>query len=136
MKRSLLVWILCVVVADVAVTLFVIFRYMASRGTDRTPGAAATIDKATTVLPNLGALRRFSETMHPRIGELLRSSWSGDPAALPSVLATALDEAEREARNQGLTLGRDVLKKLVEASVAKHGIAHGAVLREALKQVA
>jgi len=133
MKRSVLVWILCVVVADIAVTLFVVLRYMASRGTDVSP---VTIAKAAAQLPNLAALRKLTDEIHPRIGELMRSSWSGDPMALPGVLAQALDETERAAREQGLTLDRRVLKKLVESSVAKHGIAHGAMLREALKQVA
>lgn len=133
MKRSLLVWILCVVVADIAVTLFVVLRYMASRGTDVAP---ASIARAATQLPNLAALRKLTEDIHPRIGEIMRSSWSGEPTALPGVLAQALAETERAAREQGLTLDRHVLKKLVEASVAKHGIARGAVLREALKQVA
>lgn len=138
MSKNLMVWIACVVAADLVVTLFFIARYLAKQKANLalSGGAPAAIGGAAAAMPSFLALRKFTDAIHPRLGELVRSSWSGDADALPPVLTMALDEAEREARSQGLTLDRDILKKVVEVSLAKHHVMKGAVLREALQKVA
>ncbi len=137
MSKNLWVWMACVVAADVVVTAFLIARYLARQRANATAGGAPmAIGAASGALPSFLALRKFTDAIHPRIGELVRSSWSGDPDSLPTVLAMALDEAQREAQAQGLVLDRDLLKKVVELSVAKHHVTKGAVLREALEKVA
>ena len=138
MSKNLFVWIACVVAADIVVTLFFIARYLAKQKANLAGygGAAGTIAGASAAIPSFLALRKFTDAIHPRIGGLVRSSWSGDADSLPSVLTMALDEAQREAQAQGLALDRDVLKKVVEVSLAKHHVTKGAVLREALQKVA
>ena len=137
MPKDMMAWVACVVVADVVVTLFLIRRYLArQKALLGASGAPAAIGGAAAAIPSFLALRKFSDAIHPRIGEIMRSSWSGDADSLPTVLTMALDEAQREAQAQGLALDRDVLKKVVEMSVAKHHLAQGAVLREALQKVA
>ena len=137
MPKNLMAWIACVVVADLVVTLFFIRRYLARQKANAgVAGAPAAIGGAAMAIPSFLALRKFSDAIHPRIGELVRSSWSGDADSLPSVLTMALDEAQREAQARGLPLDRDILKKVVEMSVAKHHVTKGAVLREALQKVA
>jgi hypothetical protein len=144
MSKDLMTWIAWVVVADIVVTLFFIRRFLAKQKASAAgagaPGASgnapAAIGGATAAIPSIVALRKFSDAIHPRIGEIVRSSWNGDADALPSVLAMALAETEREARNQGLALDRDLLKKVVELSVSKHHVTKSDVLREALQKVA
>lgn len=137
MPKDMMAWVACVVVADVVVTLFFVRRYLAKqRALAGASGAPAAIGRAAAAIPSFLALRKFTDAIHPRIGELMRSSWSGDADQLPSVLTMALDEAQREAQAQGLVLDRDLLKKVVEVSVSKHHLTKGAVLREALQKVA
>ena len=101
-----------------------------------TLGAPAAIGGAPAAIPSFLALRKFSDVIHPRLGEMVRANWSGDADSLPTVLTMALEETEREARSQGLSLDRDLLKKVVELSLSKHHVTKGAVLHEALKKVA
>jgi hypothetical protein len=125
-------WIIAFVVVDLVVTALVVRHILVKR-------AAAGGNPATeegVAIPDLGRLREFTDAIHPRIGEIVRANWSGDPMSLPGVLGLALAEADREARSRNLPLDRDILKKLVESSLAKHGVAKGSQLREALKQVA
>lgn len=137
MPKDMMAWVACVVVADVVVTLFFIRRYLAKqKALAATSGAPAAIGGSAAAIPSFLTLRKFTDAIHPRIGEIVRSSWSGDADSLPTVLTMALDEAQREAQARGLPLDRDVLKKVVELSVAKHHVTQGAVLREALQKVA
>ncbi len=130
---SLMPWIVVFVVFDMVVTVLVIRHVLARRAA---AGDAAREGNARGALPDLRRIAGFTEAIHPRLGEIVRAHWSGDPMSLPGVLGIALDEAAREARERGLELDRDTLKRLVEASLAKHRVAKGGALREALKQVA
>ena len=137
MPKNLMVWIACVVAADLVVTLFFIARYLAKQKANAGGlGAPAAIGGAPAAIPSFLALRKFSDVIHPRLGEMVRANWSGDADSLPTVLTMALEETEREARSQGLSLDRDLLKKVVELSLSKHHVTKGAVLHEALKKVA
>lgn len=143
MSKNLAAWIACVVVADVIVTLFFIRRFLARQkanagvaGVAGVAGAPAAIGGAANAIPSFVALRKFSDAIHPRLGEMVRANWSGDADSLPTVLTMALNETEREARNFGLNLDRDLLKKVVELSLSKHHVTKSAVLHEALQKVA
>ena len=129
----MLPWIIAFVAIDLAVTVLVVRRLLARRAAVLTLAADS---RAPAALPSFGRLREFTAAMHPRIGEIVRANWSGDADALPTVLTQALDEVEHESRNFGLALDRDILKKLVEASLAQGGVTAGSQLREALKKVA
>jgi len=127
-------WIIAFVVFDIVVTALVL-RHLLQKRAERTTAAGLVTDEGV-VIPDWRKLKTFTDAIHPRIGEIVRANWSGDDMSLPGVLAMALDEAEREARNHGLELDRDILKQLVESSLARHGVVKGSRLREALKQVA
>jgi hypothetical protein len=127
-------WIIAFVVVDLVVTALVVRHILVKRAA-AAAGGNLTRDEGAAI-PDLGRLREFTDAIHPRIGEIVRANWSGDSMSLPGVLGLALEEADREARSRNLPLERDILKKLVESSLAKHGVARGAQLREALKQVA
>lgn len=135
--KPMLPYLIAFIVLDVVVTAVVLRRAFAKQNArwakekeEKSAGAPAA------TLPNWGALKSFTDDLHPRIGELVRMNWSGDSMSLPGVLAQALDLAERESRTRGLDLDRETLKKLVETSLALHHVAKGGVIREALKQVA
>jgi len=128
LPKPMWIWVALAVAVDLVVTWVVVSRALAKKR-----AAAAAVPAS---MPNLGVVWKFAKAMHPRIGEIVRTNWSGDATALPGVLAMAVDEADREARAQGLTLDRVVLKDLVQASVAKHGVARRAMVLEALKRVA
>lgn len=140
MSKNLAAWIACVVVADVIVTLFFIRRFLARQKANASmagvAAAPAAIGGGAAAIPSFVALRKFSDAIHPRLGEMVRANWSGDADSLPTVLTMALNETEREARNFGLNLDRDILKKVVELSLSKHHVTKSAVLHEALQKVA
>jgi hypothetical protein len=110
------------------VTALVLRRVITRRIENAAGVPAGTLD--------LSKIREFTETIHPRIGEYVRTNWSGQTEALPGVLAVILDQVEATAREKGLTFDRDTLKRLIETSLARHGVAKSGQIREALKQVA
>ena len=89
-----------------------------------------------TTLDQLRALGDFSRQEHDKIGEYMRANWSGFAEQLPSVITSLLELVDRDAKDKGLTLGRDVLKSMVANSLKAHKIGKGRELGEALKQVA
>ena len=89
-----------------------------------------------TTLDQLRALGDFARQEHDKIGEFMRANWSGFAEQLPSVLTSLLDVVDRDAKDKGLTLGRDALKSMVASSLKAHKIGKGRELGEALKQVA
>ena len=131
MPKSILVWVLCVVAADIVVTTFVALRYVAKRRSAQGGSPAGS-----GAPPDLRVLSKFSEAMQPRIAEIVRANWNGDPDGLAPALSMAIEACEREARGQGLALDHDVFRKLIEMSVERNGIARGTTLREALKRAA
>ena len=125
-------WILVVIAVDIIVTALVLRRILARRAANRTAPTAP----AAPGLFDIRKLRAFTDEIHPRIGEYVRANWSGQPESLPGVLSAVLDDVSATANRMGLALDRDVLKRVVESSLAKHGAAKSDVVREALKQVA
>lgn len=91
---------------------------------------------APTTLEQLRALGDFARGEHDKIGEYMRASWSGFAEQLPSVITSLLEVLERDAKDKGLTLDRDVLKSMLASSLRAHKIGKGRELAEALKQVA
>jgi len=122
------VYLVLFVIFDILVTALILRHLLAKR--------AAAGDGAAAALLDIGKLSQFTQAIHPRVGEMVRANWSGDPAALPQVLSRVLDEVEREARSRGLTDDRGVLKRVIEYSLAKHRLARSGEVREALRQVA
>jgi len=132
--NPLLLFIVVFAVVDLAVTTIIIRKLLARKAAGQPIPFLQAASRPS--LSDVRGLREFTDAIHPRLGELVRSNWSGDEASLVTVLPMALDEADREAKSRGLTLDRIVLKKLVEASLARHRIAHGSQIREALQRVA
>ena len=120
-------WILAFVAVDVVVGLVIIRRVLQRRGASRTGPVIAGLD--------LKALREFTDTVQPRVGEYVRTNWSGVPSDLPGVLGHLLDDLERDAKERGLPLNRYVLKQLIERSLHSLDIGRAEV-REALQQIA
>lgn len=126
MNRTLVFGIAAFVVVDLLVTARVLRRFFKKRMAQA--GLPPTLD--------LHRLREFTDVVHPRVGEYLNANWDRRPETLPGVLSALLEQIAGVAREQKLELDRDVLKRLLQISVAKHQIARSGVLREALKQVA
>ena len=120
-------WVIGFIVLDIVVTLAVV-AFVVKR---RESGGSIMIAGL-----NLSAIREYTDVIHPRIGEYVRSNWSGIPEQLPRVLETLLEEMDREARSHGLELDRDTQKQVLRASLASHKVATGKSLDEALAHVA
>lgn len=119
-------WIAILIAVDAVVTavvLWLVFR--------RTTAAAAVPTGFDIPL-----LWRFADETHARIGEYVRSHYSGSPETLPAVLSGLLTELEGEARSRNLPLSREMLKVLMIRSLTAHALAEPAVLRSALSRVA
>ncbi len=121
-------WIALFVGVDVVITVIVLRRNRAAR-------AKAAQDPGPVVL-DLGRLRGFADAIHPRIGDYVRTNWSGEADALPGVLAEVVAQAAAEAHARGLDLDRKVIKRVVEHSIATHRLARSEVVREAMTRVA
>jgi hypothetical protein len=120
-------WILAFAAVNTIVGFIIIARVL-----QRTRGGASGPVIAGL---DLAALREFTDTVHTRVCEYVRSNWSGVPSDLPGVLGHLLDDLERDAKDRGLPLNRAVLKQMIQTSL--HSIDIGrAEVREALKQVA
>ena len=114
-----------------------VIMFVRHRRTMASPVTEAESEMASIVsLSHVRALVSFAGEQHERIGEHMRTNWSGIPDQLPAVLRPLLDEIEVEARAQDLPTDREALKSMLAASLRKHGIGKGGVLGEALKQVA
>jgi|SRR5580765_439031 len=120
-------WILAVVAVDVVVGLLIIRRVLQRRRAGGGGPVIAGLD--------LRALREFADTVRPRVGEYVRTNWSGVPSDLPGVLGHLLDDLERDVKERGLPLNRGILKQLIERSLHSLDIGRTEV-REALKQIA
>ena len=120
-------WVIGFILLDIIVTLAVVSFVVKRRETDGGLSVGAL---------NIGAIRDYTEVIHPWIGEYVRANWSGAPDQLPRVLESMLPEMDREAHTHGLELDREALKKVLRASLAAHKVAPGRNLDEALSHVA
>jgi hypothetical protein len=123
-------WFFLFIVFDILVTGLVIYlvfrkRFKLSVGVEV---------KQTAV--DFKGLMELTKDEHPRIGEYLRTNWSGDPGQLAPVLTSLLSQLEEKARHRGLTVDRDTLKTVLAASVRNHRMVKGRDLGEALEKVA
>lgn len=122
-------WLMSLIAADLAITALVLWFVFARRREQGPRGQG---------LPGVDfrAMAAFTEEMHPRVGEMVRSRWSGDGTQLPGVLAGVLDELERECSRRRLRCDRPMLKLMLARSLAKHGVGSGTEVRRALERVA
>jgi len=82
------------------------------------------------------ALLGFIKDEQSRISEYLRANWSGSPEHLPQVLESLLGELDRDARERGVTIDREMLKTLLAQSVRAMRIVGGRDLEQAMERVA
>lgn len=123
-------WFFWILLADVVVTVAVIYLVMRKRFK-----VSLAVDVKRTAV-DLKGLMDLVKDEHPRIGEYLRTNWSGDPTQLHPVLTSLLGQLEEKARNRGLTVDRDTLKTVLATSVRSHKVVKGRELGEALEKVA
>lgn len=121
-------WLILVIVLDAVITAIVIFWIVRRKG-----ALGGMLGKTVA---EFRALAAFTNERHARIGEYMRANWSGAPEQLPQVLQALLDELEREARGQNLTIDREALKTLLSRSLQMHQIGPGPEVRKAIARVA
>lgn len=124
-------YLIAFIVFDTVVTTCVLWFVLSRRRASGIPGVPGVVS-----LENLKALGEFAKERHERIGEFMRANWSGIPDQLPGVLASLLDELERDARSRNLPADRETLKVLLATSLNTHRIGNGREVRDALARVA
>ena len=127
-------WIVAFILVDLVITAVVVFfmiRARAARALDPAAGGAFLGE-----LQQMGALMEFAKTRHERIGEYVRSNWSGIPDQLPRVLSSLVDQLEQEAQGQGHHFSRDLLKTLVATSLRQLRVVPGDQVGTAMDKVA
>lgn len=117
------------------VIMTVVVWYIVQR---RKARAARSNDAAPMILnlDSLRALAGFAKEQHERIGQFMRTNWSGSPEQLPGVLTSLLIDLERDARTKGLPVDQDAIKTMLGASLRAHKIGSPNEVREALDKVA
>ena len=86
-------------------------------------------------LPGGADRGRILQSAHAMIGEHLRVNYSGDPGALPGVLAGLLPRLRDLLRSHGIEPTPEVIRAFVQVSAAKHRIATTQQLRDALATI-
>ena len=127
-------WILWLILAHVIVTIAVVaivLRRHFTMSAMQLPQDAVLAD-----LAQIGPLANFAKERHERIADYVRANWSGMPDQLPGVLTSLLDQLEREARAQGHTFSRELLKTVVATSLRSHRLAKANEIGEALELAA
>src|SRR5688572_2254238 len=127
-------WVLWLILADVIVTIAIVtyvFRRRFTLSAMQVPQDAVLAD-----LAQIGPLTAFAKERHERIGDYVRANWSGIPDQMPSVLTSLLDQLEREARSQGHTFSRELLKTVVATSLRSHRLVKSDEVGEALEKAA
>jgi hypothetical protein len=114
-------WLMLFFVIDVLVTIaivLVVFKVRVSgKVTFVTKGAALTD------LSQLGPLMTFARERQDRIADYVQANWSGMPDQLPGVLSSLMDQLEGEARAQGHTFSRELLKTAVTTALRSKRVA-------------
>ena len=122
------------VIADViitaAVVLFVVRRRIAM-GTVVLPAGLST-DELSQIRP----LTAFAMERQQRITDFVRANWSGDPAQLHGVLASLVDQLDSEARADGHSFSRALLKTVLVSTLRSQKLARPAEIEQALQRVA
>jgi hypothetical protein len=117
--------IVIAVALDIVVTAVIVWLFLARR---KAGGALLGM--------SLGELKRFADSSHALVGEYMRANYSGNPEQLPEVLASLMTRLEDQAKAQGLTLDRDVLRALLQRSAESHRLAKPREVQAALAKVA
>jgi len=127
-------WIVLFLVFDILVMLGIVlfvFRLRVKVGTVVLP-TASSLEELSQIRP----LMEFAKDRQERIADYVRSNWSGVPDQLPGVLSSLVDQLEGEARAQGHTFSRDLLKTLVATTLRSRRISRPDDVGNALEKVA
>jgi len=127
-------WIVLFLVFDILVMLGIVlfvFRLRVKVGTVVLP-TASSLEELSQIRP----LMEFAKDRQERIADYVRSNWSGVPDQLPGVLSSLVDQLEGEARAQGHTFSRDLLKTLVATTLRSRRISRPDDVGIALEKVA
>ena len=127
-------WFVLFIVVDILVTLGVVLFIMNRRMARNAQGEAA--GSILGDLRQMGALVEFTKERHGRIADYVRANWSGEPSQLGGVLTSLVDQLESEARAQGHTFSRELLKTVVATSLREQKVARPEQVGVALEQVA
>jgi hypothetical protein len=122
MSRTLIIAL--AVAVDVAVTSAIVVWVLRKRGLLGSIGA------------DLPKIRAFGDSVRNLTGDYLRSNYGGDPESLPGVLDSLLSQLDQKAQEQGLTLRRDSLKKVLLRTIAAQSTVSARDAKAALKKVA
>jgi hypothetical protein len=114
-----------------AVVVWYIVQRRKARAERSSSGVAAIVD-----LDSIRALATFAKEQHERIGQYMRTNWSGMPDQLPGVLTALLIELERDAIRKGVVIEHGAIKTMLGASLRAHKIGSPHDVREALDKVA
>ena len=127
-------WLLPFLAVDLVIMVIVLMTVVKIRVTS----FGVTLRNVTSIagMDQLRALETFARAQHERIGEYMRSNWSGVPEQLPAVISSLLAELESTAKAQNLPLERDALKAMLASSLRAHRIGKGNERSEAFKSVA
>ena len=79
-----------------------------------------------------GDRNKVLQSIHAMVGDYLRVNYSGDPRQLPTALAGLMPQLRDILRSHGVDPRPEIIRALVEISVAKHRVASARELREAL----
>lgn len=127
-------WMVAIILVDLVITgvvVFFVFRARAARAVNVAGGASLLGE-----LKQMGALLEFSKARYERIGEYVRSNWSGIPDQLPTVLTSLVDQLEQEAHAQGHRFSRDLLKTVVAETLRQRRVVPGDQVGVAIEKVA
>lgn len=130
MAAILIPFVLFIIVI-MAVGVWYILQRRRARAQRDTSGPADIVN-----LDDLRTLATFAKDQNARIGEYMRTNWSGSHVELPGVLTALLIELERDAMARKLIVDRDSLKIMLGGSLRAHKLCHAHLVREALDKVA
>ena len=123
---NIAVWILLFFVVD-AVVIYFVFRHGVRKN------AAGGRLLAGLDFRKLAA---FSKMIHEEIGRYLQANYSGDPNHLHQAMQGLMTVVTARAEREGLHLGPEIVKKMIETSAIKHRIAKAGEIRSALERAA
>ena len=128
------VWIIAFVVVDIVVTAAIVLFVLRRR--IRAGVVSLPVGTSAAELAQIRPLTVFDMERQERMADFVRANWSGDPGQLPGVLAALMDQLDGEARAQGHTFSRALLKTVVGTSLRSQRVAKDGWIGDALDKVA
>lgn len=127
-------WMVAFIAVDIVITAVVVFFIVRARlaNPPGTTGAGASFSE----IRQMGALMDFAKPRYERIGEYVRSNWSGIPDQLPGVLSSLVDQLQQEAEAQGHKFSRELLKTMVATTLRQLRVVPGDQVGMAIDRVA